>query len=314
MARLSDAALALKMGALVGLKNAGTLIARTYLEWTEDHASQYGAAMAYYMFFSLAPLLILAVAFAGTFFGAEAAEGKIVAELQYFIGRDGAAAIQALVWWARGSNAGLSVSIAGIGALLLGATQVFNSLQTALNRMWRVPDAAAARRGFKGDLLDLAKKRALSFAMVLVVGMLLVLSLLASAGLSAFGSYLSRLGRDSAEVAVLSFSEIALSLLLLTCLLAAIYKILPDARIAWGDVWFGAIVTSSLLTLGKLILGWYLAGSGITSVYGAAGSLVLILVWVYYSCQILLFGAEMTKVYASEFGSRRRRKSASLAG
>src|SRR5262245_4135650 len=175
------------VGLKVGLKNAGMLVGKTYLEWAEDHASQYGAAMAYYMFFSLAPLLILAVAFAGTFFGAEAAEGKLVAELQYFIGRDGAEAVQALVWRARGSSAGLTVSLAGIGALLLGATQVFNSLQMALNRMWRVPDGAAAPRGFKGDLLDLAKKRSLSFAMVLVVGVLLVLSLLASAGLTAFG-------------------------------------------------------------------------------------------------------------------------------
>jgi membrane protein len=313
MARVPDAALALSTRALGGLKNAGTLLARTYLEWSEDHATQYGAAMAYYMFFSLAPLLILAVAFAGAFFGAEAAEGTLVEELQYFIGRDGAEAIQALVWRARGSRAGLPLSLAGVGALLFGAAQVFNSLQTALNRMWHVPDGAVAR-GIKRDLIDFAKKRALSFAMVLIVGVLLVVSLLLNAALAAIESYLSRLGRDSADLAVLQFSDVALSLFLLTCLLAVIYKLLPDVRIAWGDVWFGAIVTSCLLTVGKLILAWYLGGSGIASVYGAAGSLVLILIWVYYCCQILLFGAEMTQVYAWEFGSRSRKKPAATAG
>jgi membrane protein len=266
--------------------------------------------MAYYMFFSLAPLLILAVAFAGAFFGAEAAQGKIVAELQHLIGREGAQAIQALVWSARGSSAGLSLSVAGIAALLWGAAQVFHSLQTALNRMWRVPDATVVQRGIKKDLLDLVKNRALSFTMVLIVGLLLVVSLLASAAIAAFGAYLNRVGRDSAGMALLSYSEVALSVASLTCLLAVIYKLLPDAKIAWRDVWFGAIVTSALLTLGKLAIGWYLGGSGIRSVYGAAGSLVVILIWVYYSCQILLFGAEMTQVYAFEFGSRRRKKKA----
>ncbi len=300
--------MALTRRALGGLKGVGALLGRTYLEWTEDHASQYGAAMAYYMFFSLAPLLILAVAFAGAFFGAEAAEGRIVTELQHFIGWDGAEAIQALVRRARGSDAGLSFSIVGIGALLVGAAQVFNSLQTALNAMWRVPDATAPKRGFKGDLLDIAKKRALSFVMVLVIGMLLVLSLLASAALAAFGAYLSRLGRDPGGMAVLRFSDVVLSLGSLTCLLAVIYKLLPDAKIAWRDVWFGAIVTSFLLTIGKMVIGWYLGGSGITSVYGAAGSLIVILIWVYYCAQILLFGAEMTQVYAFEFGSRQRKR------
>jgi membrane protein len=295
------------MRAVGALKNTGYLLGRTYLEWTEDHASQYGAAMAYYMFFSLAPLLIFAVAFAGSFFGAEAARGQIVAELQHLIGRDGAEAVQALVWNARGSNAGLTVSVAGIAALLWGAAQVFHSLQTALNRMWRVPDATVVKRGFKKDLLDFVKYRALSFTMVLIVGLLLVLSLLASTAIAAFEAYLNRVGRASAGMALLSYSDVTLSVATLTCLLAVTYKLLPDAKIAWRDVWFGAVITSSLLTVGKVAIGWYLGGSGIRSVYGAAGSLVLILIWVYYSCQILLFGAEMTQVYAFEFGSRRRK-------
>jgi membrane protein len=295
------------MRALGALKNTGYLLGRTYLEWTEDHASQYGAAMAYYMFFSLAPLLIFAVAFAGSFFGAEAARGQIVAELQHLIGRDGAEAVQALVWSARGSNAGLTVSVAGIAALLWGAAQVFYSLHTALNRMWRVPDATEVKRGFKNDLLGFVKYRALSFTMVLIVGLLLVLSLLASTAIAAFEAYLSRVGRASAGMTLLSYSDVTLSVAALTCLLAVIYKLLPDAKIAWRDVWFGAVITSSLLTVGKVAIGWYLGGSGIRSVYGAAGSLVVILIWVYYSCQILLFGAEMTHVYASEFGSRRRK-------
>jgi len=189
-----------------------------------------------------------------------------VTESQHFIGRDGAEAVQALVRRARGSDAGLSVSIAGLGALLLGAMQVFNSLQTALNVMWDAPDKPEVRGGFKRDLLQLAKKRALSFGMVLVIGWLLVLSLLASAGLSAFGAYLSARGRVSAEVFLLRISDVAVSLGSLTCLLAVIYKLLPDARIAWRDVWFGAVVTSCLLTIGKVLIGWYLGSSGITSV------------------------------------------------
>lgn len=289
-------------------RDIGALVRQTYLDWTEVNASQYGAAMAYYAFFSMAPLLILAIALAGAFYGAEAAEGKIVTALQHFIGRDGAEAVQALVQRARGSNAGLTISIAGIAALLFGAAQVFNSLQTALNAMWRAPEAAATRSGFKWDLLRLAKKRALSFGMVLVVGVLLILSSLASAALVAFSDYLGRLGRDEDGMLLLRVSDIVLSLGSLTCLLAVIYKILPDVKIAWRDVWVGAIITSSLLTVGKVILGWYLGGSGISSVYGAAGSLIVILVWVYYSAQILLFGAQMTQVYAREFGSRRGRR------
>lgn len=294
------------MGILRAAKTLGALLAKAFSEWTEDRASQYGAAMAYYTFFSLAPLLILAIALAGVFFGVEAAEGRIVNELQHFIGRDGAEAVQALVQRARGLEAGITVSIAGIGALLFGATQVFNSLQTALNAMWDVPDISDGRGSLRKDLLGLAKKRALSFAMVLVIGVLLVLSLVAGAGLSAFATYLDARGRESEEVLLLRVSDVAVSFGSLTCLLAAIYRLLPDAKIAWRDVWFGAILTSFLLTIGKVLIGWYLGSSSIGSVYGAAGSLIIILIWVYYSSQILLFGAELTHVYAREFGSRRK--------
>jgi membrane protein len=287
-------------------RHVGTLLRRTFVAWTQDHASQFGAAMAYYMFFSMAPLLVLSIALAGAFFGADAAEGRIVAELQHLIGRDGAAAIQELVRRARGSEAGVTIPIAGLGVLIWGAMQVFNSLQTALNAMWGVRERPAARKGIVWDLIDLAKKRALSFGMVVIIGLLLVLSLLASAALSAVGAYLTRLGTESAEVFLLRVSEIAISVGSLTCLLAVIYKMLPDARIAWRDVWFGAVVTSSLLTLGRLVIGWYLGNRNVASVYGAAGSLIVILIWVYYCSQILLFGAKMTQVYASEFGSRRR--------
>jgi membrane protein len=294
---------------LRAMKTVGALLAKASREWSEDHASQYGAAMAYYTFFSLAPLLILAIALAGVFFGVEAAEGRIVNELQHFIGRDGAEALQALIRRARGSDAGITVSIAGIGALLFGATQVFNSLQTALNAMWEAPDTSDGRGSLKKDLLGLAKKRALSFAMVLVIGVLLVLSLVAGAGLSAFATYLDARGRESEEVLLLRVSDVAVSFGSITCLLAAIYKLLPDAKIAWRDVWFGAILTSFLLTIGKVLIAWYLGSSSIGSVYGAAGSLIIILIWVYYSSQILLFGAELTHVYAQdaqEFGSRRK--------
>jgi membrane protein len=262
--------------------------------------------MAYYAFFSLAPLLILAIALAGAFFGAEAAEGRMVAELQRFVGRDGAEVIQTLVRRARGSEAGLQVSIAGIAALLFGGTQVFNSFQVALNVMWGVADQNDLRKGLKWDLLGYAKKRAISFGMVLVVGILLTLSLVASAGITAFGAYLDRLGRSSASVMLLQLAEVALSFGSLAVLLAVMYRLLPDVWIAWRDVWFGATVTSIFLTGGKVLIAWYLGTSSISSVYGAAGSLVVLLVWVYYSAQILLFGAEMTQVYACEFGSWRK--------
>jgi membrane protein len=303
--RAGREALELRGPALRAVRLAGFLLRRTFSEWREDRASQYGAAIAYYTFFSIAPLLILAIALAGVFFGADAAEGRIVTELQDFIGRDGAEAIQALVRRARGSDAGFSVSLAGIGALLLGATQVFTSLQTALNVMWKVPDRRVVKTGIKWDLLELARKRALSFAMVLVIGLLLVLSLLASTGVSLLGTYLSRLGREPAEVLLLRTSDIAVSFGALTCLLAVVYKILPDARLAWGDVWLGAALTAFFLTAGKVVIGWYLGSSSISSVYGAAGSLIVLLVWVYYSSQILLFGAEMAQVYACHFGSCR---------
>jgi membrane protein len=288
------------------VKQAAWLFGRTFSKWREDNASQYGAAMAYYAFFSLAPLLILAIALAGAFFGAEAAEGRMVAELERILGRDGAEVIQTLVRRARGSDAGVPASIAGILALFLGGTQVFNSLQVALNVMWGVSERNDVRKGLKWDLLGYAKKRAISFGMVLVIGLLLTLSLLASAAITAFGAYLERVGRSSAGVWLLHFGEMAISFASMTLLLAAVYRLLPDVRIAWKDVWFGASVTSIFLTGGKVLIAWYLGTSSISSVYGAAGSLVVLLVWVYYSAQILLFGAEMTRVYACEFGSWRK--------
>lgn len=306
----------MKEAVSVKWKEVWTFLRETYSAFAEDNATLFGAALAYYTFFSLAPLLIIAIAVAGAVFGAEAARGEVVAQIESVIGREGAEAVQRMLARAQESRAGLTASLVGIATLFLGATRVFTNLQTALNVMWDT-DSDRESAGFRANVRRIAKKRAVSFAMVLAVGVLLLALLFASTALSAVGNLLDQVTPGRTELAELAPGpaelwlyqafDLVLSFGVVTLLLAFIYKFLPDTRVDWRDVWFGAVATAALFTAGKFLIGWYLGSRSIDSVFGAAGSLVVVLLWVYYSAQILLFGAEMTQVFARRFGSKAQR-------
>jgi len=274
---------------------ATQIVKQTAAKWSEDRGPRLGAALAFYSVLSLAPLLVIVLAVAGAAFGDEAARGEIVGQIEGLVGRDGAAAIQDLITHAHQPKRGLLATILGTITLLVGASGVFGELQDSLNTIWHVQPKAGRR------LWSVVGDRFLSFAMVLGTAFLLLVSLVVSALLAAvgklLGSYLS--GFDWFLPAI----GCAGSFAVVTAIFALIFKVVPDVRIAWRDVWVGAAVTGLLFTLGKLILGLYLGRSGLASAYGAAGSLVVLVVWVYYSAQILFFGAELTQVYARYGGS-----------
>jgi membrane protein len=266
--------------------------------WIEDYAPSMGAALAYYTVFSIAPLLIIVIAVAGSVFGDDAVRGEIAAQLGGLIGDEGANAVQGLVASASVPEQGLVATAVSVILLAIGATTVFGELQSALDRIWRAPLPFE-----KTGIWTLLRTRLLSFGMVLVLGFLLLVSLVASAAVAAFGTWWGR-AFEGWEL-LLQLLNFMISFLMVTTLFAMIYKIMPRATIAWRDVWIGALVTSLLFQIGKFAIGLYLGKSGVTSGFGAAGSLVVLLVWVYYSAQIFLLGAEFTWVYAHEYGSRR---------
>jgi membrane protein len=273
------------------------LLRQTYQEWSADKAPQLGAALAYYSVFSIAPLLIIAVAIASFVFGEAAAQGQISTQVRDTVGPTAAAAIEDVVAHSHRDGVGIWATVIGIGTLLIGAAGVFGQLQDALNTVWKVEP-----RPDRGWLVVL-RERLVPFTMVLGAGFLLLVSLVVSAVLSALTEFLTPealLGGASLWMVLNNL----VSLGVITLLFAVIFKYLPDVRIAWTDVWIGALVTAVLFTVGKYLLGLYLGLSGVSSAFGAAGSLVLILVWVYYSAQIFLFGAELTRVYAIHRGSR----------
>jgi membrane protein len=265
-------------------------------DWNEDNAPRLGAALSYYTIFSIAPLLLISIAAAGLVFGAEAAQGRVVAQVQGLIGRTAAEAIQGMIENARKPGQGVLATVLGFATLLFGAGGAFNELRAALDVVWEIPP----RKG--GGVLAMVRERLASFAMVLVVGFLLLVSLVLSAGISAFEVK----GTFPGSGLVLQVVNNGVSLAVITVLFALIFKYLPDAHppVAWKDIWIGAFITAALFTLGKYAIGLYLGRSAVGSAYGAAGSLVLLLVWVYYSAQILFFGAELTQVYARRHGSR----------
>jgi membrane protein len=266
-------------------------------DWSDDYAPSMGAALAYYTIFSLAPLLVIVIAIAGLVFGEEAARGQIMVQLQGLMGADAARAIETLLEGA-GSNktGGAIATIVGFLTLLLGATTVFGELQNDLDRIWK----AKPRDG--SGIWNFLRTRLLSFGLILAIGFLLIVSLVVSAALAALGKYWSGLLGGGMEV-LLHAIDFVLSFAVLTGLFAIIYKMLPRVPIAWRDVWTGAAFTSLLFGIGKLLIGLYIGKSGVASSYGAAGTVVLLLVWVYYSAQIFLLGAEFTKVYAQRRGS-----------
>ena len=270
------------------------LIKETFSEWSKDKASRLAAALSYYTIFSVAPLLIIAIAVAGLVFGREAATHQIEGQARGLLGEQGAQAIQTILENTGKTGAGVMATIIGVNTLLIGASGAFAQLQESLNTIWEVKPRAG--RGVKGMVRD----RFLSFSMVLVIGFLLLVSLVLSAVLAGVGKYISDLLPLSSLM--MQGVNFGISFGVTTFLFALIFKVLPDAYIRWRDVWVGAAVTALLFSLGRFLIGLYLGRSSISSAYGAAGSLVVLLVWVYYSAQILFLGAEFTQVYATRFG------------
>jgi membrane protein len=272
------------------------LLKKTYTDWSRDKAPRMGAALAYYTIFSLAPLLVIAIAIAGFVFGREAVEGRITYQIQGLVGSESARAVQTMIQSAHKPAHGVIATIFGVVILLVGASGVFTEMQDALNSIWKVDTTS------KTGLWNMLKYRFLSFGMVLGIGFLLLVSLLLSAALAAVTTYASEI--LPIPPAALHAVDFLFSVLFIAALMALIFKFLPDAKIAWGDVWVGAALTSLLFTAGKFLIGFYIGKSVTMSAYGAAGSVVIMLTWIYYSAQLLYFGAEFTHVYSKEYGSQ----------
>jgi membrane protein len=279
------------------VKHAFELLKQAAWDWLDDDAPTLGAAVAYYTVFSLAPLVIITVSIAGLVFGQEAAEGQLFAQLRSLMGEASAGAIEEVVESANSKPAtGIIATIVGFIALIIGASGVFAQMQASLNAIWRVEPKPG--RGLWGIVQD----RVLSFGFILIVGFLLLVSLMLTAIIAFIGEWFG--GFVPGIAVLIQILNALLSLAVITLLFAMIFKFMPDVKIAWRDVWIGALITAALFTIGKEVLGLYLGKSGVASSYGAAGSLIVLLLWVYYSAQIVFFGAEFTKAYANRFGSR----------
>ena len=279
------------------LKEAFVLLRDTLSEWNADHASTWAAALAYYTIFSIGPLLLIAISIAGLALGQAAAQGEIVGMIEGVVGQDGAQVIQGLLEAANKPREGVTGTVIGIATLLVGAAGFFGQLQRALNEIWEV---AAPKRGLLGTVIA----RSLPFLMVLAAGVLLLALLVASTTISAVVSYFGQLLPAPFSAWLLLAVDFLVSVTVITVVFAGIYRFLPDTTIAWKDVWMGAAFTSILFTIGKIALGFYLGQASPGSAFGAAGSLVVLLVWIYYSAQIFLFGAEFTQVFANKYGPR----------
>jgi membrane protein len=265
------------------------------LAFVEDEALSRGAAIAFYTVTSIAPILLIVVAVAGLVFGREAAQGAITAQLGGLMGQQTADVLQSAVASAGEKSSGVLATTIGIVTLIATASGVFGEMQSALNAIWKAkPEGTTVSR--------LIRARAASLGLVAALGFLLIVSLVVSAGLTAFGNYLDSI-LPFGKV-ILSASNTVISVALISVLFAAIYKILPDRHLEWRDVIVGAVVTAILFTIGKSLIGWYIGSSAVASTYGAAGGLIVLLLWVYYSAQIFLLGAEFTKVYANRHGSK----------
>ncbi|MDP2111024.1 MAG: YihY/virulence factor BrkB family protein [Thiobacillus sp.] len=263
--------------------------------WIDHRGASKGAALAFYTLFSMTPILVLAIAVAGYVFGAEAAQGEIVAQVQGLVGENGAQAIQALLAGARDPVSGMVATLVASVLLLVGATTVFAELKGSLDELWGVNKTSHSA------FIVLLRTRLLSFGMVLVLAFLLLVSLVVSAVLAMLEDYAH--GILGSSSAVLATTSSVISFGVIACMFAVIYKTLPDAPLSWRDVWIGAAFTAGLFSLGKYAIGLYLGTSGVASSFGAAGSLIALLLWVYYSAQIFFLGAEFTRQYALWFGS-----------
>ncbi len=274
------------------------LVKKAGSSWLNDYAPSMGAALSYYTIFSLAPLLLIVISIAGLVFGDEAVRGEIFGQLRGTMGPEAALAVEGLLASAAKPSEGIAATIIGIVILLIGATSVFGELQDALDRIWRAPVRIKASGWW-----DFLHTRLLSFGMILGIAFLLMVSLVMGAVIAALGKWWGGAFGNSETLA--QCINLLVGFGLATAVFAMIYKLMPRARVEWSDVWVGAVVTSLLFTVGKFLIGFYIGKSGVASSFGAAGSLVVILVWVYYSAQIFLIGAEFTWVYANTFGSAR---------
>ncbi|MEH2253669.1 YihY/virulence factor BrkB family protein [Nostoc sp.] len=279
----------------MNLQTIWKLLQETFKEWSDDKASRLAAALAYYTIFSIAPLLIIVIAIAGAVFGEEAARGQIVGQIQGLVGKDGAQFIQTAIQNANKPHTGVIASIISVVVLIVGATGLFTELQDSLNTIWEVKPKPG--RGVN----NMIRLRFLSFAMVIGIGFLLLVSLVISTGLAALVKYFGNIlpGIDFLWRIV----NFVLSFSITTALFGLIFKVLPDVKITWNDVFIGSVITSFLFSIGRFLLGQYLGNGSFGSTYGAAGSLVVLLAWVNYAAQILFFGAEFTQVYARRYGS-----------
>ena len=291
---------------------AWALVTQTVSSWSEDYAPSMGAALAFYTMFSIAPLLLIVIAVAGYFFGADAARGQIVSQLAGLMGKDAAHTIEGLIAGASEPSRRSIAAAVGVVVFLVGATSVFNELQDSLNRIWKAPRSSRTTGVFA-----LVRVRLLSFGMILAIAFLLMVSLLASAALSALGTWW---GPVFAEWRLLAQAvNIVLSFAIITGMFAMIYKVIPQTKVRWPDVWMGAAMTSMLFTIGKQLIGIYLGRSATVSAFGAVGSLAVFLLWVYYSAQIFLLGAEFTRIYSNArartpSGQSRKNRSRDSAG
>jgi membrane protein len=259
--------------------------------WSSDNVPRLGASLAYYTLFAVSPILIIAIAIAGSIYGPEAVRGQIVGQIDQLIGTEGARAVQSLLEGAHRNQSGTLAVIVGSATLIIAASGAFLELQHALNTIFRVKTDPK-----KSGIKQLLKNRLRSFGLVISIGFLLLVSLLVSAAVAAVSARIQR--TEVVGPALLQVLNLVVSLGVVTVLFALIYRFLPDVRLAWRDVWTGAFVTAILFTIGKSLIGLYLGRSSIASSYGAAGSIVVLLVWVYYSAQVILLGAELTRVYA----------------
>ena len=280
------------------MKKIWQLLKITVKSWNDDYAQSMGAALSFYTLFSIAPLLLIVLSITGFIFGLEAARGEIAGQLENLLGEQGAIAVQALLQNVNKPGEGLVASIVGVVLLLMGATSVFGELQNSLDRIWRAPERAKTN-----GIIALLHERLLSIGMILGIGFILMVSLVFSAVLSAINQWWSPQFKE--WVTLLSSINIIFGFLMTTAMFALIYKLMPSVKILWREVWIGAVITAILFTVGKSLIGLYIGRSAITSGFGVAGSLVALLVWVYYSAQIFFLGAEFTWAYSKIYGSRR---------
>ncbi len=271
-------------------------------EWFAHRAASKGAALAFYTLFSIAPILVLVIAIAGFFYGAEAAQGQLLHELQGLVGKQGAEAIQLVLAGAQNKESGIWATIIATALLLFGATSVFAELKDSLDEIWNVPSPKDA------SWWDIVRTRLLSFGLVLVLGFLLMVSLVVSAVLAVLENYMNGVWKDATML--LSWIAWVISFAVIATLFGVIYKMLPRIRLSWRDVTIGAIGTAAMFTLGKFIIGLYIGNSGVASSFGAAGSMIALLLWVYYSAQIFFLGAEFARQYALQLGSLKHKPDA----